>query len=445
MTSVTVEGARSYASPAREIGFWTAVALVMGNMIGSGVFLLPASLAAYGGLAIAGWLISATGSVLLAMVFARLARRDPAAGGPYAFTRQAFGDLTGFLVAWGYWISTWSTNAALAVAFVGYLDPFVPSIVRSPARAALLAIATVWVVTVVNIRSVKDAGRLQVVTTTLKILPLVLIGIAGLAAFEPSDFAIPPAVAATAGSSLMAVITLTLWAFLGLECATIPAGSVRNPHRTIPRATVVGTLLAAAIYILSTTGVMAIIPAAQLATTTAPFADAARALFGDTVAKFIAVGAAISCFGALNGWVLVVGQLPMAAAADGLFPRSFGTLSGRGTPALGMLISAGLSSALVAMNYAGGLVALFTFIILLATLSTLVPYVVCSLAWFVNHEGRVDRSTSGGRVVAALALLYGLVAIAGAGLDVIGWGLGLLACGVPVYAWMKRVQRRSGA
>ncbi len=116
--------------PGREIGFWTAVALVVGNMIGSGVFLLPASLAPYGGLSLAGWGVSAGGSVLLALVFARLARANPVAGGPYAYTRRAFGDLAGFLVGWGYWISTWCTNAALAVAFVGYLDPFLPSLVR---------------------------------------------------------------------------------------------------------------------------------------------------------------------------------------------------------------------------------------------------------------------------------------------------------------------------
>src|SRR5262245_4533261 len=159
-------------------------------MIGSGVFLLPASLAAYGGLSLLGWLVSATGSLLLAVVFARLARLDPASGGPYAYTRRAFGDLLGFLVAWGYWISVWSANAALAVAFVGYLDPSIPSIVRAPAAAALLAIGTLWFLTAVNISGIRAAGRLQVVTTALKIIPLVVIAIAGLIRFAPASFAI---------------------------------------------------------------------------------------------------------------------------------------------------------------------------------------------------------------------------------------------------------------
>jgi len=429
----------------REIGFWTAVALVMGNMIGSGVFLLPASLAAFGGLSLAGWIVSATGSVLLALVFARLARAHPAAGGPYAYTRRAFGDLAGFLVAWGYWISTWCTNAALAVAFVAYLDPFVPSLVRSPASAAMLAIAAVWLLTGVNIYGVRAAGRVQVITTTLKLLPLVLVAIGGLALFTPAHFAVPARDAPALGRDLMQVVTLTLWAFLGLECATIPASAVRDPDRTIPRATVMGTLLAAAIYLVSTVGVMSAMAPGALSQARAPFADAARVIAGDWAAAAVALGAAVSCFGALNGWILMVGQLPMAVAADGLFPSLFKRQSPRGTPAAGMLVAAVLSSALIAMNYSQQLVALFTRIILLATLSTLVPYVFCSLAGFVNGaSARRESAAASTRasIVAALAFVYSLIAVGGAGQDVVYWGFLLLLAGLPVYVWVAR--RRTG-
>ncbi len=157
----------------------------MGNMIGSGIFLLPASLAPYGGLSLVGWLVSATGAMLLALVFARLSRQDPAAGGPYAYTRTAFGDLAGFLVAWGYWISMWSSLGALAVAFVGYLDPFIPSLVRTPLSAAMLAVGTVWVLIAINIAGVRYAGRTQLATTVLKTLPLVGVTVGG-ALFHPS-------------------------------------------------------------------------------------------------------------------------------------------------------------------------------------------------------------------------------------------------------------------
>jgi APA family basic amino acid/polyamine antiporter len=241
----------------------------------------------------------------------------------------------------------------------------------------------------------------------------------------------PRAVAA----GITEVATLTLWAFLGLECATIPAGTITNPQRTIARATVVGTLLAAAIYIISTIGVMSLVPAGVLAASTAPFADGARVLFGNGAAALVALGAAISCFGALNGWTLVVGQLPLAVASDGLFPTVFTRLSPAGTPTTGMVIAGILASLLIASNYTRGLVDLFTFIILLATLATLIPYTFCSLAAF-----RVGGATlsSGMRLVAGLAFSYSLWAIGGAGAETVYWGFLLLMAGLPVYVWVRR-------
>jgi basic amino acid/polyamine antiporter, APA family len=419
----------------RVLGFWSAVSIVIGNMIGSGVFLLPASLAAYRGLSLVAWIISAAGAVLLALVFARLARLIPATGGPYAYTRRAFGDVPGFLVAWGYWLSIIATLAALAVAFVGYLDPFVPAIVRNPAAAAVLAIMAMWLLIGVNVAGIALAGRVQVITTALKILPLAIVGLGGVFFFEPSAFTIPASDTPVSGQVVSAV-TLTLWAFLGLECATIPAGSVHDAERTIPRATLVGTLAAAAIYIVSTVGVMSLVAPDVLATSTAPFADGARRLLGDTGAGFVAVGAAISCFGALNGWVLVAGQVPVAAAADDLFPGVFARFSSRATPARGMVIAGVLATVLIGMNYARGLVDLFTFIILLATLSTLVPYAFCSLAvWLLPGEPGPRGQAA---LVSGLAFVYSMFAIFGAGAETVFYGFLLLLAGLPLYVWMRR-------
>jgi APA family basic amino acid/polyamine antiporter len=418
------------------LGFWAAVSIVMGNMIGSGVFLLPASLAAYRGLSLAGWAVSAAGAVMLALVFARLSRQLPATGGLYAYTRAAFGDFAGFLVAWGYWLSTVGTLGALAVALVGYLDPFIPGLVRVPAAAAALAIATVWIVIGFNTAGVGLAGRVQVITTALKLLPLVVVGLGGLLFFQPAVFTMPPTDATPTGTQLITVITLTLWAFLGLECATIPAGSVRDPERTIPRATVVGTVVTAVIYIVSTVGVMSLVAPEALAKSTAPFADAAGSMFGTAGSYLVAGGAAISCFGALNGWVLMAGQLPMAAANDRLFPAAFGHLSSRGTPARAMVISGVLASLLVAMNYSRGLVELFTFIILLSTLSTLVPYVFCSLAVWLMPGHKAPTGTAA--VVSVLAFTYAMFAIGGAGAETVFYGFLFLLGGIPVYVWLMR-------
>jgi APA family basic amino acid/polyamine antiporter len=417
------------------LGFWSAVAIVMGNMIGSGVFLLPASLAPYRGLSLVGWIISAAGAVMLALVLARLAHHSPLGGGLYAYTRNAFGDVPGFLMAWGYWLSTVSTLSALAVAFVGYLDPFIPFIVRTPASAAILAVAAIWVLVGVNIAGVRQAGRLQVVTLALKLLPLVIVGLGGLLYFQPAAFSLPPAGDVSVGGQIVATMTLTLWAFLGLECATIPADSVENPARTIPRATIVGTIAAAVIYVIATVGVMSLVPVDDLGASTAPFADGARVLFGGYGGQLIAIGAAISCFGALNGWTLVCGQLPMAAAADGLFPAVFGRVSARGTPAAGILVSGLVATALVALNYSRSLVDLFTFIILLSTLSTLIPYAFAALAVWLTPG--MPRPRAGLALVSGLAFLYAMFAIYGAGQDTVFYGFLLLMAGLPVYVWLR--------
>lgn len=413
------------------------VTLVMGNMIGSGIFLLPASLAPYGGVSILGWFLSTCGALLLALVFARLARIDPAAGGPYAYSRAAFGDLAGFLVAWGYWISMWTTLGALAVAFVGYLNPFVPAMVGNPASAGMLAVAVVWVLVGVNAIGVRTAGWVQLLTTVLKILPLLAIAALGLVRFEASHFVVAQADGGSWIRSVPAVVTLTLWALLGLESATVPAESIRDAERTIPRATIVGTLLTSIIYIGSTVGVMSLLPPSSLGQSTAPFADAARVLGGDTAAAVIALGAAISCLGALNGWTLLAGQLPLAVARDGLFPGVFARVSPRGTPTAGLIIAGILTTALVAMNYSRGLVDLFTFMILLATLNTLIPYVFSSLAVFLIADGRA-KLTAAMKLVAAGAFLYSFWAIVGAGAEIVNYGFLLIVAGLPVYVVMRR-------
>jgi APA family basic amino acid/polyamine antiporter len=287
----------------------------------------------------------------------------------------------------------------------------------------------------------------QIVTTALKILPLVLIGIAGLIVLNPAHFAITPAEGSTIGQSIFAVMTLTLWAFLGLEVATIPAGSIKDPEKTIPRATMTGVLVAATLYLVATIGVMGVIAPAELGKSTAPFADAARRLFGDGAAALVAIGAAISCFGALNGWILVAGQLPLAVARDGLFPSAFARVSPRGTPTVGLIVAGVLTTGLIAANYSRGLVALFTFIILLSTLSTLVPYAFCSLASFLIAEPGADRRRravpAGAAVIAALAFVYAMSAIGGAGQETVYWGFLLLLAGLPVYTFV--VRRRTGS
>jgi APA family basic amino acid/polyamine antiporter len=433
--AIEVEGSK------KALGLWRSTALVVGNMIGSGVFLLPASLAVFGGISIVGWLFATTGAMLVALVFGRLSRRRPEVGGLYAYTRHGFGDFAGFLVAWGYWISIWCGNAAIATAFAGYLGVFVPAISGSPALAAATAAGAIWLLSWVNSRGVREAGIMQVVTTVLKLTPLLAIGTLGLFFFNVENFRPFNLSGMPTFSAITATAALTLWAFLGLESATIPAGHVPDPERTIPRATMLGTVGGGVVYILSTVGVMGVLAPALLSGSTAPFADAASVMWGGWASYAVAAGAAISCFGALNGWILLQGQLPYAVAKDGLFPSYFARLSKRGTPIGGIIISSALATILLSMNYTRGLVESFTFIILLATLTTLVPYVMCSAAELLvslREGGRVAGARRlATSLIPALAFLFSVWAIAGSGRDTVYWGFLLLLAGVPVYVWMK--------
>ncbi len=423
----------------RPLGLWSAIALVAGSMVGSGVFLLPASLAPYGWLSLYGWAITLGGALLLALTFSRLAARGAQAGGPYAYAREAFGDTTGFVIAWSYWISIWCANAAIAVAFAGSLGSLFPELVATPFRGAACALAALWICAAINLAGVREAGRLQIVTTVLKLLPLLLFGgiaiwwldtslLAGeadaLAAAAKAD------APATRLGALHMTVALTLWAFLGLEAATVPAGAIRDAERTIPRATLIGTLLAGIATILACTAVLGLLPPEVAMTSTAPMADAAKALWGPAAGIGIAMVAAISCFGALNGWVLLSAQLPMAAANDGLFPKAFAALDARGTPRVGVLASTALASLLVIANYTDSLVTVFTFSILLSTAATLLPYVFSSAAWL--------KLGKDGRVIAALALLYSVYALLGTGANALAWGAVLVIAGLPLRWLWKR-------
>jgi APA family basic amino acid/polyamine antiporter len=417
-------------TPARPLGLWSATALVVGSMIGSGVFLLPASLAPYGATSLIGWAITLCGALLLALTFARLAMRWPQTGGPYAYARNAFGELPGFVVAWSYWVSIWCANAAIAVGFAGSIGAVFPALTATPLRAAACALGALWVCIGVNLAGVREAGRMQLLTTALKLLPLLLFGLVALWFLDTSHY-LPEPGSQSLPNAVQATVALTLWAFLGLEAATVPAGAIAEPERTIPRATILGTLLAGIATILACTTVLGVLPVAQAQASAAPMADAAHALWGPAAGIAVALVAAVSCFGALNGWVLISAQVPLAAADDGLLPRRFAQLDRNGTPAFGLVSSGALASLLVLANYSHSLVQLFTFSILLSTAATLLPYVVSSAAWLRSGSGK-------GRVVAALALGYSLYALVGTGAKALLWGAVLVLAGLPLYFWRKR-------
>lgn len=415
--------------------------MVVGIMIGNGIFMLPAVLAPYGSLSLLGWILAGGGTLFVAFMLGSLARRIPKLGGPYAYTRAAFGDLPGFLVAWGYWIAIWSAVAAGAVAFVGYFSVFVPAVATVPIGGAIAALVIIWLITGINLAGVKTAGIIQLITTLLKLLPLFLIAGSGLLLGDITDITAANPNNESAPLLIAGLVMLTMWAYVGVESVTIPADDVIEPEKTIPRALVVGTLTATAVYIVATYGVMALIPIEELAASTSPFADAASIIFGPWGASLVAIGAIVSIAGSLNGNILLSGMMPRAIAQDNLFPKPFAKLNAKGAPAFALIVSGVLSSLLIAMNYTQGLVAAFEMLILLSTLTTLLPYAASALSDLALQKRDADagRGTQWKSVVIAIgALAFSIFAIVGSGLTVAAYGLILLAAGLPFYYKSKR-------
>ncbi len=425
--------------PTKKLGLWTSTSLVVGNMIGAGVFMMPAALAQFGGISLIGWVCSALGAFLIAKVFAHLSKLLPAAdGGPYAYSQKGLGDFAGFLVAWGYLVSVWCTNAAITVSFISAMSTFIPALASNSYLAIGVGLATIWFLSWINSLGIFTSGILQLVTTILKIVPIVLIGLVGLFYIQWNNF-LP---LNTSGTSTIAAITatttLTFFAFLGIECATIPSGSVANSASTVAKATTLGTLIATLVYILGTVSVMGMIPAGQLKTSVTPFADAAVFIWGQGAKYWVSAGVAISAFGALNGYILIQGQMPYAVAKDQLFPQIFIRKNKQGVPIYGIVISSIFVSIFMAMNYTKGLVEQFQFLILLTTSTILIPYIFCTASYLLMRlriAGSNKNIFTGAIVLAALTFLFCIWIMLGLGYETVFWGFVLTMSSVPIYVF----------
>lgn len=419
-----------------KIGLWTATALVVGNTIGSGIFLLPSSLASFGSISLIGWLITTVGSLTIALTFGYLSKHIPKTGGPYAYTKSSFGDFAAFWVAWGYWISIWVGSAAIVTAFIAYLGVFFPYLTLEPLAGLGAALFTLWLLVWVNSRGIKTAGNLAVTTTIIKLLPIIGLGFIGIFYMDFSHFEAFNISGKSDLNAILATASITLWAFLGIESASVAGENVRQPEKNIGKASVLGTAVLGLIYILSSIAIIGLIPPDHLQSSTAPFADAAASLWGEKGRIMVAAGAVISCFGALNGWTLLVGQMPLAAAEDRLFPREFKKLNKNGVPLFGIIFSTVLVSLMVIMGNSSGLVKQFQFMILLATMACVIPYVFSAAGYFVIASEKKLIGTSGQAskfLIAGLAFIYSLWAIAGSGSDTVFWGFILLLIGIPFY------------
>ena len=412
----------------KKMGFWQCWGMSVGVMIGSGIFLLPTVLAPYGWISLLGWLLTCSGTIVLALVLARLAGTTDHAGGPYAYVRESFGDLAGFLIGWGYWVGVVFGVTAIAVGFAGYMGSIFPIFAANSLTQALVAAMGIGVLTWVNIKGISEAATVQLVLTILKIVPLIVIIGLGIAygdidnfpSFNPQQLSMTEALASTA--------LLTMWAFIGIEAAAIPTGDVENPKKTVPIAVVSAALSVSFLYVGASIAIMFLLPSEVLAASESPFVDAASHM-GPGGALLMGVGALISTAGALNGNIFVMGQMPMLVAADGLAPSVIAKKNKGGAPMVALMVSSVFSAALLVLNFTDGLVGAFSFLISMSTLSILAPYGLSAMAEFK----RSWHSAKGWAGVALLSVIYTLIAAAGSGWYVFFLGVGLFLLGILLF------------
>ena len=429
----------------QKIGLLTTTSLVVGNMIGVGIFVLPAVLSNYGSVSLLGWLFTATGALILAKIFSNFSKIIVSkSGGPYVYSKAGFGDFIGFLVAWGYWIACWVGNGAIAIAIIGAASFFIPELASNSVLSVSLGLALIWIFTWINARGITDSGKIQLVTTIFKILPLLFVIIVGLFFFEFDNFPAFNLTGESNFSAISAVATLTLYAFLGIECATIPAENIENPDKTIPKATMLGTIIVTILYILGTVVLFGVLPLDILQNSPAPFAEAAKIIGGNYGGYFVAVGVLISGIGVLNGWILITGQISMATAKDDLFPDFFKKENKNGAPVNGFIIGGVLSSVVMLMNYTEGLVEQFEFIVQLTVLVILMPYLftAASYALIVIEKKLHTKSWIKTFLLSALGFTYSLWAIYGSGSETVFYGLLLMLIGIPIYIYMKWIKSK---
>ncbi|ASX28422.1 amino acid permease [Rickettsia sp. MEAM1 (Bemisia tabaci)] len=363
----------------QKLGFWAVFALVTGSQIGTSVFILPLSLAPYGIYSIWGWVLSLFGAMSIALVFSYLCAKFPKTGGPHVYIRESFGEKAAFFVGWTYWVISFISTSIVVISAIGYLTPFFKS---QAILDLILQIVLLTAIMILNLKGPEVAGKAEFYLTLLKFVPLLIVGLCALSHFNIDNIAIAEEVENLSVPTIMGrVALLTFWGFIGVECATTTAGSVKNPSKTIPRAIMLGTFCVAVLYLINSIGIMGLIPASELIVSKAPYADAAAKLFGGKWSNIIAVIASIICIGTLNAWVLTSGQIALGLAEDGLLPKFFAKKNSNNAPVWGIIVSCIGIVPLLVFTANDNFAEQITQIIDFSVIAFLYVYLICSLAF----------------------------------------------------------------
>ncbi|MEG0014120.1 MAG: amino acid permease [Cellulosilyticaceae bacterium] len=434
----------------RELGLATATAIVVGNMMGSGIFTSPQSLAQVSSpfITILAWIITGAGSVFLALSFANLGSKYPSTGGPIVYTHKAFGEFTAFLVSWTFWIGSWIGNAAIITAIIRYLTPFFPTLATNGLLSFGLSSAILWLFTYINYRGVKDAGYVSVITTVLKLGVILVFMVIAFIGFNPDYLTTYSSPEVTGLGSLPSAIAITLWSFIGLESAAISGGEIKNPEKNIKRSTFLGTLFAAIIYLFLSVLSMGAMSQADLAAADAPLASIINHVTGASWGgAFISLGIVISAAGATCGWILTTARLSFAAGEDNLFPKFFAKIHPKhNTPYVSLIITSIATNLLLILNYSSSLTSAFDFMINLATIAFIPAYALTACAEIVLTFKKEHKLTIGRffkhSFFSLLAFIYSIYIIYGSGSESAMWVFILMFVGIPFYVYKKLQEAR---
>lgn len=418
------------------MGFWAVLAFVISSQVGSGIFWFPHAFASYGVLGLFAWGIAGVGALSIALLFADLCQRYPETGGPHVYVTKIFGKKLGFYVAFTYWVLAWLSSAPV----LGTIASSVCTLLGlTESRLLILMVEILWLtgLTLLNLRGVQAAGRWELVMTVVKMVPLVVLPVIALFFFEGGALGVWNPTDHSWHSVLGQAAIVALWGFLGVEAVTAPAGSVENPKKTIPRGIFWGTFLALMLYVLNTVAVMRVVPQEQLLANIMPYGIALQAILGGSSQKWMALFVIIVCTGAMNAWILAMGQVAKGAALDGFFPSVFGQSNRQGAPVFGILVSSAcLLLALLALA-SDSLAAQMRFVIDVSVVASIFIYGLCGLAnvRLLCLDGGSLRTW----MTTLTALLFCLWIFCASGFAVLAWALLLPVCGIPFHwFWVQR-------
>ncbi|GAA0474157.1 histidine-histamine antiporter [Tatumella punctata] len=432
---------------AHKMGVVALTLVTASNMMGSGVFMLPTNLAGVGYISLWGWALTIIGVIALALVFAKTSLLTPRNGGIVAYASDAFGPFIGFQTTLCYWISAWVGNVALLVAGVGYLSYFFPQL-RNPVYGCITAIVILWAFVVLASFGARVAGRAQSFTASCMLVVVLGVGVVGWFWFDPHMFSqVYNGTGKSDNSAIISAASIALWGFLGVESAVVSSGQVDNPEKTVPRATVYGLLIASVCYVGSCSVIMGLVPHEVLIKSAAPFADAARYMFGDMAGNIASAMSIIACFGSISGWLILQSEGPRAGAQQGLFPKFFSDTNKQDVPMKSLIFTGVLMSLVLMLTASPDLARQFQVVILMAVFASLLPYMYALISLpiiMISKKINRGRTFMFYSVLTLIGIIYSIFALLGAGTDSMFWGVVMMIITIPLYSFVAAGRNKQG-